>query len=184
MSGVRVELANPNTYANPREYIEKHLAPAVAELHRVTNELLSPGSTSTEETSVDMVPTAVSGDVFHNFDTPLTRSCKHVFFDGSEYESLPPEVLRKKQLKVLLSATVCVLGEGSAEFRLVNESNKAIHGSQFVMTGATPLEWSFTLPFGTVDGCIEPKKRLYFLQGRSATALPVCRRFSLSFFYV
>src|SRR5215216_4530947 len=106
MSGVKIELANPNAYASPREYIETHLAPVVAELHRITNELIVPGSSSGEEWAMDMVP-SVRG-AFSPLDRRLDNSPKHVVFDGAAHKSIPTELLRTKQLKVQLTAVVYV----------------------------------------------------------------------------
>lgn len=186
MSSAQVELANPHLYESPREYVEKHLAPIVAELHRITNELVAPGATSDEEWSVDMVPSAQSSRAFSPLDRRLADSPKSVVFNGAEYESLPKELLRSKQLKVQLSATVYALGDHNAEFRLVDEFGVAIQGSSFFHRGKLPTTITCHLPFGNVANCVAPISRKYIMQGRGCgpDTIPVCRRFSMSFVYL
>lgn len=191
MTGVKVELANPHQYTSPREYIEKHLAPAVTELHRITNELLSPGATSAEEWSVDMVPCAGPISIYQRLDRPLDNyTGKHVSFDGSEHLSVPPELLRAKQLKVQLTAVVYVYANGEepapVSFRLVRDDGEVIDNSEFKVTTVKPETRSFTLPFGTQQGSVAPERRTYFIEGRSIGRMsqPVCRRFSLAFVYI
>ena len=185
----RIELTNPNLCATPQEYIEKHLAPAVAELHRLINELTAPGSTSAEDGSVDMVSSESSRFIFSPMDKRLDTQPKHVVFDGAEYLSVPKELLRQKQLKVQLSATVYVKGikgKGSAEFRLVCDDGNVIYGSDFVTDCHEPTTFTHTLPFGNIQGCVAPAQHSYIIQGRSVdlAAIPVCRRFSMSFVYI
>jgi len=186
MSGVKVELANPNAYASTREYIEQHLAPAVAELHRITNELIAPGATSVEEWEVDMVPSNATIGAFSPLDTRLDQSPKHVVFDGAAYKSIPTELLRSKQLKVQLSAVVYVKGSGEVEFRLVDDHRQAVIGSAFRTEAASPTTITCQLPFGDAANCVAPKQRKYIMQGRGVDlgAIPVCRRFSMSFVYI
>lgn len=181
----RVELANPNLYASPQEYVEKHLAPVVAELQRVIDELCVPGSTSAEDDSVDMVP-AVPGNYWSELDKRLRDTPKHVFFDGAEYLTIPKELLRQKLLKVQLAATVYVKGKGKAEFRLVRDDGQVILGSDFVTDCHEATTFRHTLPFGNTQGCVASEKRSYIIQARSIgpAAIPVCRRFSMSFVYI
>lgn len=181
----RVELANPHLYATPQEYIEKHLAPAVAELQRLINELATPGSMSAEEGSVDMVPSS-PGAYWSELDTRLHETPKRVLFNGTEHLSMPKEILRQKQLKVQLSATVYVKGKGSAEFRIVDDGGQRVYGSEFVADCPEATTFSHILPFGTTQGCVAPEQRSYIIQARSIdrAAIPVCRRFSMSFVYI
>jgi hypothetical protein len=194
MSSLRVELANPHTYSSPKEYIEEHLVPVVTELHRITNELLAPGATSAEEWAVDMVP-MVAGSLWQELDQRLFDYPKHVIFDGSEYFTLPPELLRAKQLKVQLVAVVyckvnaadpLLVGNTSAEFRLVRGDGTVVDNSLCEVNSEAPTTLSRRLPFGTEPGCIEPEKSSYTIQARSHSrhVLPVCRRLSLSFVYI
>jgi hypothetical protein len=189
MTGVRVELANPDDYASPNEYIQEHLAPLIAELHRLTNELLVPGSTA-EELSVDMVPTDVSGLTYQRLDRRLDHSAKHVTFDGNEYFTIPPELLLVKQAKVQLTAVVYAksLGKssGTVAFRLVREDGLIIDASAFEVSERVPTTVTRILPFGYTEGCIAPERRNYFLEARylGTRTLPVCRRFSLAFVYI
>lgn len=185
----RVELANPNLYATPQEYIETHLVPVVAELKRVTEELLAPGSTSSEAWEADMVPEC-SDETWSRLDQPLVVTGKHAVFDGSEYESIPKELLRQKQLKVQLSAVVYAKHNYSAqdtvEFRLVRDDGMVIRESHIATHDSKPIGVTRVLPFGDVHGCISPQKRTYYIEGcsPSRTSLPVCRRFALSFVYI
>lgn len=185
MTGVRVDLANPNTYDSPREYVTQYLAPIVAELHRITNELISPGATSAEEWGVDMVPSSTALGSFHPLDKRLDDSPKHVVFDGAAYQSIPKELLRQKQLKVQLSAVVYAMN-GDAAFRLVRSDGAIVLGSEFKTASREPLTITCRLPFGDSPGCIAPKQLSYIMQGKGLDlgAIPVCRRFSLSFTYV
>jgi hypothetical protein len=184
MTAVRVELGNPGTYGSPTEYIEQHLMPAVTELHRITNELLDPGSTSPEDHAADMVPGEKSKSYYRRLDKPLHHSAKHVAFDGSEYFKIDPELLRSKQLKVQLTAVVYVLGT-EAEFRLVRDDGAIILGSLIQSYKRTPETLSVILPFGNEDGCVSPDARVYYLEGGSlGRNIPVCRRFSMSFIYL
>lgn len=182
----RIELANPNLCATPQEYIEKHLAPAVTELQRLINELTAPGSTSAEDGSVDMVPGEISRVAFKPLNRRLDVRPKHVVFDGAEYLTIPKELLRQKQLKVQLSSTVYVKGPGSAEFRLVRDDDWVISGSKFATDCHEATVFTHTLPFGNTQGCVAPEKRSYIIEARSigAAAIPVCRRFSMSFVYI
>lgn len=184
MSGAQVELANPNLYDSPREYVEKHLAPVVAELHRITNELIVPGATSSEEWTVDMVP-SVSG-AFSPLDRRLDESPKHVVFDGATYQSIPKELLRQKLLKVQLTAVVYVKGDGDALFRLVRDDGAVVANSHINTCSPVPETISRTLPFGDAPNSVAPKQHSYIIQGKGLDpgAIPVCRRFSLSFTYV
>jgi len=181
----RIELANPNLYATPQEYIEKHLAPAVAELQRLIDELSVAGSTSAEDGSVDMVP-AVPGSYWSELDARRTDTSKRVTFDGEEYLRVPKELLRQKQLKVQFSATVYVVGKGRVEFRLARDDDQVILGSTFVTDCHEATTFTHTLPFGNTAGCVAPEKRSYIIQARSIgpAAIPVCRRFSMSFVYI
>lgn len=185
---VRIELANPNTYESPREYVERHLAPAAAELNRVMEELLAPGSTSAEEWSADMV-IEWAGETWQRFDRPLVPSSKHVVFNGAEYESISKELLRQKQLKVQLNAVVYAKHSddpGTVEFRLVRDDGMVILNSHIATYDAEPTGVMRVLPFGNAKGCIAPEKRTYYIEGCSPfrTSIPVCRRFSLSFVYL
>lgn len=186
MPGTQLELANPNLYDSPRDYVEKHLVPIAAELHRIINELSAPGSTSVEEWGVDMVPGEPARGRFSPLDARLDGSPKHVVFEGAEYLKIPTELLRSKQLKVQLSATVYVKGRGSADFRLVDERGFAITGSEFRTPSPHPVTITCQLPFGNAANCVAPEKRKYIIQARSVDpgAIPVCRRFSMSFVYI
>jgi hypothetical protein len=189
MTGIRVELANPETYASPGEYVEQHLAPVVTELHRITNELLSPGATSAEEWSVDMRPETPSAD-WRSLDRRLEETAKHVTFDGSQYFTLPAELLRAKQLKVQLTAVVYGKPVGKrlheVEFRLSRADGIAIDNSTFCVTTTTPVTINRILPFGGQVGSIAAELRDYVIEARCVSRLtvPVCRRLSLSFVYV
>lgn len=186
MTGARVELANPNQYASPKEYIEKHLAPVVAELHRITNELATPGSTSAEEWGADMVPSSPIINSFAPLDKRLDESPKHVVFDGSSYLSIPKELLRQKLLKVQLTALVYVKGEGDVLFRLVRDDGAVVANSHINSCSTQPELISRTLPFGDAPNSVAPKQHRYIIQGKGLDlgAIPVCRRFSMSFIYV
>jgi hypothetical protein len=189
MTGVRVELANPEDYSSATEYIQQHLAPLVAELHRLTNELLVPGSTA-EELAVDMVPTDPSGLLYRRLDKRLDASAKHVTFDGSAYFTVPAELLLVKQAKVQLTAVVYakLLGNmgGPVAFRLVREDGLIIDASAFEVTSPKPTTVTRVLPFGYTEGCIAPERHDYFLEARylGIKTIPVCRRFSLAFVYI
>lgn len=186
MTGVRVELANPNLYESPKDYIEKHLAPVVAELHRVTNELIAPGATSVEEWGMDMVPSSPVVGAFSSLDKRLDEAPKHVVFDGAAYQSIPTELLRRKQLKVQLTALVYVQGKGDVLFRLVREDGSVVANSHVNSCSASPELLSRTLPFGDAPNAVAPRQLRYTIQGKGIDlgAIPVCRRFSMSFIYV
>lgn len=186
MSGARVELANPNLYDSPKEYIEQHLAPIVAELHRVTNELIAPGSTSMEEWCVDMVPSNPTVGAYSPLDRRLDESPKHVVFDGATYQSIPKELLRQKMLKVQLSALVYVKGGGDCLFRLVRDDGVPVANSDFACSDPSPVIVTRTLPFGDHPKSVAPRQHSYIIQGKGLDlgAIPVCRRFSMSFIYV
>lgn len=190
MSGIRLELANPNEYASPKEYVEKHLAPVVTELHRAVEELLKPGASSAEEWAVDMVPNIISDREFQPFGVPIKSRAKHVVFDGSEYFSLPEALKSQKQVKVQLQAVVYVKGPGAADFRLVDDEGFVISNSSFGVASIhgqnNPFTHTQALGFGAMSGLIQPELRTYYLQGRRVHggAVPVCRRFSLSFIYI
>lgn len=186
MSGAQVELANPNFYESPRDYVEKHLAPVVAELHRITNELIAPGSTSVEEWGVDMVPSSSSLGAFSPLDKRLDDTPKRVSFDGAAYQSIPKELLRRKMLKVQFSALVYVKGEGDVLFRLVRDDGVVVANSDFGCSDPSPVIVTRNLPFGDAPNSVAPKQHSYIIQGKGLDlgAIPVCRRFSLSFTYV
>jgi hypothetical protein len=182
MTGLRLELNNSDAYV---DYIEQHLAPVATELHRITNELLSPGATSSEEWAMDMVSSKALSATFSRLDRRLDESAKHVTFDGGEYFSLPPELLRAKQLKIQLTAVVYVKRLGTATFRLVREDGMAIDNSEFETADVMPTTRVCILPFGDQPGCISSDKQRYFIEGRATKgAFPVCRRLSLSFVYI
>ena len=186
MAGIRVELANPKLFKSPEEYVERHLAPITAELHRLATEFFVPGSTS-EELAVDMTTRlGPYNDRFKRLDRPLDSSPKHVVFDGSEYFLLPKDVLRAKQVKVQFTASVYVKGGGGADFRLTNSAGNLIEDSFFQVEGAELKTVSLRLPFGEQKGSITPDSQYYYIEaGRVAPgSLPVCRRFSLAFIYV
>lgn len=191
MTGLRLELANPNEYGSPAEYIERHLAPVATELHRIANELLAPGATSAEEWAVDMVPEVRNSVMWQRLDHTLHEQCKHVVFDGSEYLTIPAELLRRKQLKVQFNATVYSVPaagriNGTSDFRLVDAYGDVIAGSAFSSTAVMPEQLVFTLPFGDHPNSIKTTKQSYLMEARSPdrSALPVCRRLSLSFVYI
>lgn len=185
MAGIRVELANPKLFKSPEEYVERHLAPITAELHRLATEFFVPGSTS-EELSVDMTCTVPPVDGFRRLDRLVDTQPKHVIFDGSAYFLTPKDVLRSKQAKIQLSASVYVKGGGGCTFRLVRDDGMPIEGSWFEANGASLQRITKQLPFGDQKGCISPDSRTYYIEAGHATygSLPVCRRFSLAFIYV
>ena len=185
MSGIRLELANPNEYSSPKDYIEQHLAPVAAELHRLTSEMMTPGATA-EEWAIDMVPSNAVHGAWGSFDQRLHESPKAVTFDGAEHELISKELLRSKQLKVQLSAIVYVLDADSAEFRLIGRGGEVIERSTFTCIEHQPQLFTRTLPFGPRNGSIIPEKQSYILQGRPTQrgGRPVCRRFALSFVYI
>ena len=190
MSSIRLELANPEGYSSVKDYVEKHLVPVVSELHRLTNEMMTPGSTS-EAYAVDM-STEVPGPIWQNLDTPINQVGKYADFDGSEYFALPKELLKAKQVKVQFVAqcyvrkTDDIFQLGGVDFRLVDDDNDAIEGSQFTTLAPHPATISLRLPFSDSRHHIRPSKRRYWLQARSHSQVvqPVCRRFSLSFIYL
>lgn len=192
MTGVRLELGNPNAYKTVQEYVERHVAPVVTELHRLTTEILAPGATSAEECGVDMVSDPESRG-FRRLDRHLSGSptAKHVVFDGAESFKIAADVLRNKRLKVQLSAVVYQrhLNDGGIApvvFRLAGEDGIVISDSEFHCISTEPTLHSRVLPFGRQMGCIEPSLQRYYLEasGVPGVALPVCRRFSLSFIYI
>lgn len=185
MTGLRLELDNPNTYESPRDYIEKHLAPVATELHRLVNEFLAPGSTSSEELAVDMVPGQDCTD-FAMLSKPLRQAPKTVIFDGRSYFTIPKETLRAKRLKVQLVATVYVKNSGSATFRLIRGDGSPLPASEFTATSSDPVTVTRVLPFGETDGCVTPHCQSYIMQAKrlNTGVIPVCRRFSLSFIYI
>lgn len=190
MTGIRVELNDPTDYPSPKDYVEQHLAPVATELQRITNELLSPGATSSEEWSVDMVPSTGGFGAFCSLDAPLTVNAKHVTFDGREYFALPKELLRAKQVKVQFTAVVYVKllhdTHYPVTFRLVKDTGEVIDNSEFDVSTEEPETVRRTLPFGDARGSISPELRTYYIQARclGAGKLPVCRRLSLSFVYI
>lgn len=186
MTSARIELANPNLYATPQEYIEKHLAPVVAELHRALEEVTSPIG----EKSTDMIP-LYSSLKWSPLDAHLDNTPKHFIFDGAAYEKVPTELLRQKQLKVQLNALVYVIGGGSADFRLMRYdglpfTGEPVIGSTFETDCHEPTSFTLTLPFGNTKGCVAPERRSYIIEARSVDSgiIPVCRRFSMSFVYI
>lgn len=183
MTSAKLELAAPEGFETPRDYVEKHLAPVAAELHRLVNEFLEPGSTSSEECSVDMAP---SGEATHKWwmvDTVINERPKHVMFDGREYFAIPKESLRGKRLKVQMNATVFVKNGGSALFRLIRGDGDVVKESEFSASSSEPATITRILPFGEGPGCVTPHWQSYIMQARKLEkhSLPVCRRFSLSF---
>lgn len=185
MTDVRLELANPNQYESVEAYVQQHLLPVITELHRLTNELLAPGSTA-EEFAVDMVPSKSTVDVFQRLDRHLASAPKHASFDGSSYFTFSKELLRSKQVKVQLSAMVYVKGGGTADFRLVRDDGMPIDNSQFECVGSAIRQVSRILPFGDFFGGISADSRTYYIEASRADVrcLPVCRRFSLSFVFI
>jgi hypothetical protein len=107
-------------------------------------------------------------------------------FDGAAYESIPKELLRQKQLKVQLSALVYVKGHGDALFRLVRDDGVVVANSDISTCSDLPELLTRTLPFGDSPNAVAPKQHSYIIQGKGLdlTAIPVCRRFSMSFIYV
>lgn len=186
MTGTRIELANPNLYDTPKEYVEKHLIPVVTELHRMLNECLDPGSSSAEEWAVDMVPRGSENGGFSLIAKPLKAEPKHVLFDGAAVHSLPRDVLRRKQAKVQFTGTVYVVGDGEAEFRLLRGDGDIVAGSVVRTDSKLPVQVMCILPLVDADNSVLPKAMTYFIQGRMRTGggTPVCRRFSLSLVYV
>ena len=190
MSGVRLELANPNEYESPKAYVEQHLAPVVATLHRAVEELLQPGASSAEEWAVDMAPPPLKRGQFSRCTRHFDETPKHVFFDGSEYLSIPPAVLREKQLKVQFQATVYQHhpdGEvHTVRFRLVGEDGGHIEGSSLSTRSPSPVTFTQILPFARDRFSIKPEPARYYIEASTADerTIPVCRRFSLSFIYI
>ena len=186
MTGTRIELANPNLYDTPKEYVEKHLIPVVTELHRMLNECLDPGSSSVEEWAVDMAPRPSPNGGFSIIERPIKPLSKHVLFDGAAVHALPRDVLRRKQAKVQFSGTVYVVGDGEAEFRLLRGDGDIVTGSVIRTDSKLPVTVSCVLPLVDADNSVVPKAMTYFIQGRMRTGggTPVCRRFSLSFVYI
>ncbi len=188
MTNARLELASPEGFESVRSYINEHLAPVAAELHRLVNESFAPGSTSAEEGSIDAIPSDPASGVFETIDRPLRTGPKSVVFDGAEYFQIPKDVLRSKQVRVVFSATTYCL-EGShpgALFRLVRADGMVIEGSSFGCTWDAPKPFSCELPIADKPGCIVPSMQVYHIQGKALQRglTPVCRRFSLSLQFV
>lgn len=186
MSGIRLELANPE---GVQDYVEKHLAPIATELHRIVNELMEPGSSSTEDYATDMIPLPSAQRNFARLCKYLHVEPKHVTFDGSEYFSIPKELLRAKQAKVKMTAVVYADNNyklNPVYFRLVDDGGGLIAGSEFETDSMQPVTISRTLQFADSPGAIRPTKANYFMEARSSSdrTQPVCRRFSLSFVYI
>lgn len=186
MTGLRLELANPNAFESPREYIEQHVAPVATELHRLVNEFLAPGSTSSEEISVDMVPSGDGTSAYWTVEQPLRITPKSVMFDGRDYFTFSKDVLRAKQLKVQLTATCYVKNGGGASFRLLRGDGSSLPASEFSVHSSDPVTVTRVLPFGEGEGCVTPHWQAYVMQARRLEkhSLPVCRRFSLSFLLI
>ncbi len=182
MSGIRLELANPNEYPSIPDYVGRHLVPVVTELHRVVNELMEPGSSSMEESSVDMVPRVPTTAAFGTLDTHYRPSPKSVVFDGASYFQIPKELLRSKQLKVLFDGVVFTGKPGQATFRLMREDGCIVSGSEFTTDSLADSHFARWLPFGEAEDRVLPRKTTYFIQGKGL--MPVCRRFALSFVYL
>jgi hypothetical protein len=178
-------LANPQSFDSVQAYIEDHLAPVSAELHRLANELFVPGSTA-EEHAMDMVPDPAAKQYFSRLDRRLDPSPKHVIFDGSEYFSLPKDLLRNKQAKVQLTAVLYVKGQGEADFRLVRDDGEVIDDSLIRVISERAVIRSAILPFGDLPRCVSPDSRVYYIEAGSLerSCIPVCRRFSMSFVYI
>jgi hypothetical protein len=185
MSGSRLDLANPNAFESPKDYVEKHLGPLVTELNTLVNELFSPGSTSAEEWAVDMT-TETPGAIWQRLDKRVEELSKHVVFDGSAYFSLPKELLRAKQAKVLFTAALYTKGKGEARFRLVRDDGAVVGNSVIsVSEQHTVATYTRHLPFGLQPDSISPDSRTYYIEACSeGRCVPVCRRFSLSFVYI
>jgi hypothetical protein len=189
LTGLRIQLPDPSSCASPQEYIEQHLAPAATELHRIVNELLAPGATSAEEWSMDMMP-EMANAVWQRLDRRLDETAKHVVFDGSEYFSIPKDLLKTKRAKVQLTAVVYAQKTDQrltqVDFRLVRDDGVVIDNSNISTKDPLPHQITRELPFGDVPGCVSPDKRTYYLEARSLSrsTIPVCRRFSLSFVYI
>ncbi len=186
MTGLRLELHDPRDYELVKDYIEKHLAPAATELHRITNELLSPGSTSSEEASADMMPSVSVTEYFGRLNRHVDDSAKHIIFDGSQYFSLPKELLRVKQVKVQLTAVLYLKNGKEADFRIVRDDAEVILDSTIHVTSRAALTYSCRLPFGDAPGCVSPDSRHYYIEAKALerSCVPVCRRFSMSFVYI
>ena len=151
----------------------------------MANELLAPGSTSAEEYGVDMIPVMPSLGYYQYLEKRLDESPKHVVFDGGAYQAISKEILRQKQLKVQLVAVVYAK-HGAVAFRLVRGDGVVVSGSEFQTSAKAPTTITCQLPFGDAHGCVAPKPLTYMIQGKGLddAAIPVCRRFSLSFIYV
>ena len=186
-SGAQLELANPDLYESPRDYVEKHLAPVATELHRLLNEFLAPGSTSVEEAAVDMTAVLDVPHSWSNVDRVLKPLPKSVSFNGRDYFLIPKETLRAKQLKVQLTAVAYVKDGGAAELRIVRgDDGTPIPASVFRVIGSEPRSYVVNLPFGEAVGCVTPQLSLYVMQARrlQKQSIPVCRRFSMQFLLI
>lgn len=186
MTSLRLELADPSGFETPNDYIEQHLAPLATELHRLCNEFLAPGSTSSEEHAVDMVPSGEGTGAYWALDTHLGDAAKSCLFDGREYFAVPKALLREKQLKVQLTATCYVKHGGAAMFRLLRGDGEALPTSEFYVESPEPITVTRTLSFGEGKECVTPHYMLYSMQARrlAKQTLPVCRRFSMSFILI
>jgi len=185
MPGIRLELAPLEPFESHEEYVKRHVAPFLTELHRITTEFFVPGSTA-EELAVDMSPSVPCSERFCRLDQHVDPSPKHVIFDGSRYFSLPKELVRSKQVKVQFVAVAYVKLDGTADFRLVRDDGMRIENSFFHVSGSEVQTITRILPFGDQKGSISPDSRTYYIEaGRFDTfSIPVCRRFSLSFVYI
>lgn len=190
MTGLRLELGNPNAYSSVQDYVKEHVAPVVTELHRLTNELLAPGATSAEEWSVDMIPPPLKRGQFARLDRHLQNTAKNVFFDGSTFLDVPAEILQRKQLKVQLQATVYKHDPngvgGSVRFRLVDEHGWHIQGSSMHTDSSDPVTIHSTLAFGRDGHSVKPGPARYYIEASTSNerVIPVCRRLSMSFVYI
>jgi hypothetical protein len=186
MTGARLELAIPESFASAEAYVSQHLAPIAAELHRLVNEssLLVPRQLKSGQWIWYRASLASTSSLLSTL--PSSKGPKSVIFDGAEYFTIAPELLRARQLKVQLTAVVYANGGSPAEFRLVNTSGEVIEGSLILTEKQEPETITRVLPFGDKKGCIHPSMQVYHIQGKGyhAGCLPVCRRFSLSFVYI
>jgi hypothetical protein len=181
MVDFKLQLPEPTDF-EPANYTRNHLIPLAAQLHKLCSEFFTPGATD-EAGAVDMAPKEPH-KYFEDVDTPVSAKPKSVRF------SVDPNVplfKGEKRLKICLSAVVFCQPAGTAVFRLVRRSDKAVIEDSLIQTAATePTLVNRWIPFGNEVGRIGPYADDYIIQAKymGTKCLPICRRFSLSVAYV
>ncbi len=168
---------------SPEQYVKTRLIPLAGELNRLCAEFFRPGSTS-EATAVDMTvadPHRYFEDVDRRYEADKPKSVRFGFPQDM------PTYKDNKKLRIVLSAVVYCLPEGTVCFQLVrSRDHMVIKDSSILIKSNKPILVERVVQFGQEAGQVCWMEEEYHLQAKfvGVKCQPIVRRFALNCVYL